>query len=93
MKIKLFSTIIFILTLSSCKKLRNSYKVAEITEATSKKPNIVYILTDQWRGSALGYAGNPDVKTPNLDAFAKESVNFTNAVSVIPVCTPHRAAL
>ena len=62
------------------------------TEDT-KKPNIVYILTDQWRGSALGYAGNPDVKTPNLDAFAREAVNFTNAVSVTPVCTPHRAAL
>jgi arylsulfatase A-like enzyme len=56
-------------------------------------PNIVYILTDQWRGSALGYAGNPNVKTPFLDTFAKESVNFTNAISVTPVCTPHRAAL
>lgn len=58
-----------------------------------KKPNIVYILTDQWRGSALGYDGNPDVKTPNLDTFAKESINFKNTVSVTPVCTPHRAAL
>jgi len=58
-----------------------------------KKPNIVYILTDQWRGDALGYAGDPNVRTPNLDAFSQESVNFTNAVSVTPVCTPHRAAL
>lgn len=58
-----------------------------------KRPNIVYILTDQWRGDALGYAGDPNVKTPHLDAFAKESVNFTNAISVTPVCTPHRAAL
>ncbi len=73
----------------SCK---NKEKKKVVT-SEQKKPNIVYILTDQWRGSALGYAGNPDVKTPNLDAFAKESVNFTNAVSVIPVCTPHRAAL
>lgn len=60
---------------------------------SSKKLNIVYILTDQWRASALGYAGNEDVKTPNLDAFAKASINFKNAVSVTPVCTPHRAAL
>jgi arylsulfatase A-like enzyme len=59
----------------------------------SKKPNVVYILTDQWRSSALGYAGNPDVKTPNLDKFSTESINFTNAVSVSPVCTPHRASL
>ena len=50
---------------------------------TIKKPNIVYILTDQWRGSALRYAGNPDVKTPNLDAFAKEAVNFTNVHHIV----------
>lgn len=57
------------------------------------KPNIVYILTDQWRASAFGYAGDANVKTPRLDKFAEEAVNFVNAVSVTPVCTPHRAAL
>ncbi|MEQ8239393.1 MAG: sulfatase [Cyclobacteriaceae bacterium] len=71
-----------IIVLSGCQKTKEA-----------PKPNIVYILTDQWRGSALGYAGDPNVQTPNLDAFAKEAVNFTNAVSVTPVCTPHRAAL
>lgn len=72
----------------ACKNTKISTSTQE-----SKKPNIVYILTDQWRGSALGYAGDVNVRTSNLDAFAKESVNFTNAVSVTPVCTPHRAAL
>jgi len=86
MKIKLLLTTIVIVTALGCKK--------ETTKAEAvKKPNIVYILTDQWRGSALGYDGNTDVKTPNLDAFAHLSVNFTNTVSVTPVCTPHRAAL
>lgn len=83
--------LIFFFTLTSCKTADKKETEKEIE--VLKKPNIVYILTDQWRGSALGYAGNQDVKTPNLDAFAKESVNFTNAVSVMPVCTPHRAAL
>jgi len=55
--------------------------------------NVIYILTDQWRGDALGYAGDPNVKTPNLDAFSKEAVNFSNTVSVCPVCTPYRASL
>ncbi|AUS06313.1 sulfatase [Tamlana carrageenivorans] len=76
-------------TLVSCK---DKVKTVEQQEEPTK-PNIVYILTDQWRGSALGYAGDPNVKTPHLDALAKEAVNFTNAVSVTPVCTPHRAAL
>ena len=57
------------------------------------KPNIIYILTDQWRAQATGYAGDPNVKTPHLDGLAMESVNFQNAVSVCPICTPHRASL
>jgi arylsulfatase A-like enzyme len=55
-------------------------------------PNIIYVLTDQWRAQATGYAGDPNVKTPNLDMLASRSVNFENAVSVCPACTPHRAS-
>jgi arylsulfatase A-like enzyme len=57
------------------------------------KPNIVFVLTDQWRAQATGYAGDPNVKTPKLDALASRSINFENAVSVCPVCTPYRASL
>jgi arylsulfatase A-like enzyme len=59
----------------------------------AQKPNIVYVLVDEWRAQATGYAGDPNVRTPNLDQLAKEGFNFSNAVSVLPVCTPHRAAL
>ena len=58
-----------------------------------QKPNVIFILTDQWRASAFGFAGDPNVQTPHIDRFAKESIRFTNAVSVTPVCTPYRAAL
>jgi arylsulfatase A-like enzyme len=61
--------------------------------ATVKKPNVVFVLTDQWRAQAFGYAGDPNVKTPNIDALAARSMNFVNAVSVCPVCTPQRASL
>jgi len=57
------------------------------------KPNIVFVLTDQWRAQAFGYAGDPNVKTPHLDALAARSINFQTAVSVCPVCTPYRASL
>ena len=60
---------------------------------TAKKPNILYLLADEWRGNATGYAGDPNIKTPNLDRLAKEGLNYGNAVSVCPVCTPYRAAL
>jgi arylsulfatase A-like enzyme len=61
--------------------------------SAAKKPNILYLFADEWRGSATGYAGDPNVKTPNLDRLAAEGLNFRNAVSVAPVCTPYRAAL
>lgn len=61
--------------------------------SAQKRPNIIYILTDQWRSTAFGYAGNNQVKTPNIDKFSKEAVIFKNCVSVCPVCTPYRAAL
>ena len=58
-----------------------------------KPPNLVFLFADQLRASATGYGGDLNVRTPNLDSLAKESVNFRNAVSVCPVCTPYRAAL
>ncbi len=58
-----------------------------------KKPNILYILVDQWRAQATGYAGDKNAITPNLDRLAKESINLKNAVSGMPVCSPHRASL
>lgn len=63
------------------------------TGAGRRKPNLLFILADQWRAQATGYAGNDQVKTPNLDKLAAESVNFTTAVSGCPVCCPYRASL
>ena len=57
------------------------------------KPNIIFVLADQWRASATAYAGDPNVKTPELDRLASQGFRFDNAVSVCPVCTPYRAAL
>lgn len=58
-----------------------------------KKPNVVYVFADQWRAQAVGYAGDPNVKTPNIDKLSKESVNFSNTISGCPICTPYRASL
>lgn len=60
---------------------------------TQSRPNIVFIFADEWRAQATGYAGDPNAHTPNLDQFARESINFTHAVSGCPVCCPYRASL
>ena len=67
--------------------------LAETIQNTANKPNIVFLFPDQWRASATGYERDPNVITPNLDRLAQESINFTNTISVCPVCTPYRASL
>ncbi|MCX6904083.1 MAG: sulfatase [Verrucomicrobia bacterium] len=58
-----------------------------------QKPNIVFVLADQWRAQAFGFAGDPNVKTPHLDRLRRESIQFVNAISGLPVCCPYRASL
>ena len=53
-------------------------------------PNIILIMADELRWDCLGYAGNPDVRTPNLDALAAHAVNFTQAICQQPLCVPSR---
>lgn len=62
-------------------------------ERNQKKPNVVLVFGDQWRAQATGYAGDPNVKTPELDALEKQSLNFTQAIAGCPVCSPTRASL
>lgn len=57
------------------------------------KKNLIYIFADQWRGQAIGAAGEDQVNTPHMDSFAKESMAFDHALSTYPLCSPHRASL
>tara|TARA_R110002050_G_scaffold95107_3_gene198011 strand:+ start:27112 stop:28641 length:1530 start_codon:yes stop_codon:yes gene_type:complete len=61
--------------------------------AEEKKPNLIFVLTDQWRRQALGFMNEDPVLTPNLDRFSKEAAVFTHAVATVPVCAPDRAVL
>ncbi len=57
------------------------------------QPNLIYIFADQLRYQSVGYNGDTQARTPNIDAFAKESTVMDNAVSGHPVCAPYRASL
>lgn len=59
----------------------------------NEKPNILIIMTDQQAWDAVGYSGNSSIKTPNLDRFASEGVNFSNAITPCPVCVPARTSI
>jgi arylsulfatase A-like enzyme len=59
----------------------------------NKKPNIIFILTDDQRWDALGIAGNSIVQTPEMDALAKSGTYFKNAFSTTPICAASRASI
>ena len=64
----------------------------KVSKRVSIKPNVVFVLADEWRYQSLGCNGNKDVQTPNLDRLASHAVNFTNAISTCPVCCPYRGS-
>jgi arylsulfatase len=59
-------------------------------KAAENRPNILFLMADQLRFDCLGANGNRLIRTPNLDALASESVNFTHAYVQAPVCVPSR---
>ena len=61
-------------------------------EASSRQPNILFILTDDQGWPTLGSYGGDIVPTPNIDRLAVEGARFT-AAYVTPICTPTRATL
>ncbi|MCK5844936.1 MAG: sulfatase-like hydrolase/transferase, partial [Victivallales bacterium] len=58
-----------------------------------KKPNVLWIMTDQHRADCLGCMGHPTVLTPHIDNIASEGVVFDNAFCQSPVCMASRASL
>lgn len=63
------------------------------TAPIGRKPNVLFVICDQLRADHLGYAGNPVVQTPNIDALAAAGTVFDRAYVNNPVCMPNRATM
>jgi len=59
----------------------------------SKELNFLVLISDEHRKDAMGCAGHPIVRTPNLDRLAARGTRFTSAYTPSPMCVPTRAAL
>lgn len=57
------------------------------------RPNILFLCSDQHQADALGAAGHPDVRTPNLDRLANASTRFRRAYCQSPVCVASRGSI
>jgi alpha-L-rhamnosidase len=74
-----------------------SYSAAAYADVPKKaenpRPNIIFILTDDHRPGAIGYAGNKIIQTPEMDRLAREGVWFKNAVATTPISAASRASI
>lgn len=59
----------------------------------AQQPNVLFVLADQWRGSAFGFGSDEVVRTPNFDSLAVQGANWPRAYAANPVCTPNRACI
>jgi len=58
-----------------------------------KPANLLFIISDQHQGAAMGCAGHPLVQTPNLDRLAAGGTRFSKAYTNCAICVPARASL
>ena len=79
---KYFSNVLFLFVLSTFS-----------ARADSKKPNFIFILIDDQGYYDLGCYGATEVKTPRIDAMAREGIRFTDYYAAAPICSPSRAGL
>jgi len=61
--------------------------------AEARKPNIVYMMSDELAYYELSCMGNPQLKTPNIDRMAAGGIRFTQALAGCTVCAPTRCTL
>jgi len=74
-------------------RIQKCAQIAMTAKDHAKLPDILWIVTTQWRAQSLGYAGDPNANTPHLDSLARRSVNYSQAVTPHPFGPFARAAL
>lgn len=62
-------------------------------EATSKPPNVLFIISDDQGWTDYGFMDHPFIETPRLDQLARESLTFTRGYVTAPLCSPSLASM
>lgn len=78
------------LTISGCAS--GTQRLSGNTQV-QKRPNIIFLMSDDQRWDLMGCMGNPVIKTPNMDRLAAEGVLFENAFLTTSICMASRASV
>jgi arylsulfatase A-like enzyme len=83
---KMWTTLRLFLMIAAC-------MMGQPTISAECRPNVVFVLADDWGWTDAGCLGSPLYETPHIDRLAAEGVRFTNAYAAHPVCGPSRMAI
>ncbi len=89
---RLFCVLLALQTIAGLDSLAGAQRIKPDNK-DMKRPNIIFILTDDQRWDALGYAGNEIVQTPEMDTLATQGTYFSHAMVTTPICSASRASL
>ncbi|MDU0353279.1 sulfatase-like hydrolase/transferase [Paraglaciecola aquimarina] len=87
-KIKFVSILSLLTIITAC-----SINLDEKPKTTSKRPNVLFIMSDDHAYQAISAYDNTLINTPNIDRLAKEGMMFTNASVTNAICAPSRATI
>ena len=79
-------------SLSTAGALHASGSAQQEESSTNRRPNILWICTDQQRWDTIHSLGKDRILTPNIDRLVQEGTAFTNTYCQNPVCTPSRSS-
>ena len=66
---------------------------APCSAAGKQKPNIILLMADDLGWGDVGFNGNKEIKTPNLDRMSQEGIQFTRFYTAAPLCSPTRGSI
>ncbi len=66
---------------------------ATLQASTEEKPNIIFIMLDEWGYYEMSALGHPLIETPNIDRMAEEGMRFTQLLAGGNICAPTRASV
>ncbi|MBL6763830.1 MAG: sulfatase-like hydrolase/transferase [Verrucomicrobiae bacterium] len=75
------------------KRAEQTFTLRSGNAGQPERPNIVFLMADDWSSPHAGILGDPAVKTPNFDRVAREGMLFRNAFVSTPSCTPSRLSV
>ncbi len=65
----------------------------DASRAQPARPNVLFLLGDNWAAPHSSFVGDRSVQTPHFDRLAREGVFFNNAFCPSPSCSPSRASM